>query len=325
MVNEPDKRRRADITMGHIENTDKAVLDIPYPLDSTCMYELLNVMADRYEEMKLTYIGNSLLGKSIPMVRLGEGEDRQALYVGAHHGCEWLTASVLLRFINEYCEYLRNGRRMYSINLSYLYKSRTVWIIPMLNPDGVDLSVNGVTDDNPLRERLERMSGGDYSHWQANARGVDLNHNYDAGFEEYRILSKEVGIEGGGPTRYAGEAPESEPETAALANFLRFNDKIGMVVTLHSQGEEIFFSSGGKVAPRSRQIARLMSRMTGYKLSEPEGLACYGGLTDWVIRCLGIPSFTIECGCGENPLPESEFFGIYTALREMLFTAPILL
>ena len=28
----------------------------------------------------------------------------------------------------------------------------------------------------------------DFSHWQANARGVDLNHNYDSGFYEYKKI-----------------------------------------------------------------------------------------------------------------------------------------
>ncbi|MBO5845704.1 MAG: hypothetical protein J6Q77_03565, partial [Clostridia bacterium] len=90
----------------------------------------------------------------------------------------------------------------------------------------------------------------------------------------------------------------------------------------HSQGEEIYYTSGDKVAPRSRMIAGALSRMSGYRLAEPKGMAAYGGLTDWCIAELDRPSFTIECGSGENPLPLKAYFEIYTDLREMLFMAP---
>ena len=39
-------------------------------------------------------LGESYLGRRIPMVRLGDGKHR-ILYVGTHHACEWLTGSLL--------------------------------------------------------------------------------------------------------------------------------------------------------------------------------------------------------------------------------------
>ena len=56
-----------------------------------------------------------------------------------------------------------------------------------------------------------------------------------------------------------------------------------------------------------------------------KGMAAYGGLTDWCIRSLQIPSFTLECGKGENPLPLEEYFCVYAALRQLFFEAPLLL
>ena len=72
-------------------------------------------------------------------------------------------------------------------------------------------------------------------------------------------------------------------------------------------------------------MAKALSRLCGYALAKPEGLAAYGGLTDWCIRSLGLPSFTVECGKGENPLPAEQYFCIYASLRQMLFEAPLLL
>ena len=129
-------------------------------------------------------------------------------------------------------------------------------------------------------------------------------------------------IPDGAPTRYSGMAPESEPETSALCRFLRADPKIEMILTFHTQGEEIFYLGGD--VPCSDRIARRLSALSGYQLSRADGMAAYGGLTDWFMTEIRKPSFTVECGLGENPLPVTDFDGIYRKLREMLFTAPML-
>ena len=308
-------------------DTSKSILDYPLPLTWERMMAYLNCFSERYPFLSFGTLGESVLGRSIPVITLGEGK-KTFVYVGTHHAMEWITSVLLLRFINEYAEAYRDGRRVYNVHLPYLFKERRIIVIPMLNPDGVSYVLEGVREDNPLYSRLERMNPRhpDYSHWQANARGVDLNHNYDAGFLEYKTLERESGILGGGPTRYSGECPESEPEVGYLCNYIRFHrEDIHAVLTLHTQGEEIYYTSGEEVTPRSAAMAKALSRLCGYALAKPEGLAAYGGLTDWCIRSLGLPSFTVECGKGENPLPAEQYFCIYASLRQMLFEAPLLL
>ena len=310
---------------GGVPDMSRSLLDLSIPMDYTFMMRCLSVFAERYPFLSIVNAGTSLYGKMIPMIRIGDESCRDTvLYVGAHHGMEWLTTSLLLRFINEYGEYYKSGRRVFSLNMQYLFRSKLICIVPMLNPDGVDIQQHG-TEGSPIPDRLKLMNSGcsDFTRWQANGRGVDLNHNYDAGFQEYKVLEKEAGITAG-PTRYSGESPESEPEVGMLANYLRFDGSVRMILTLHTQGEEIYYTSGGQCPPKAKNIARLLSQMTGYKVAEPTGMAAFGGLTDWAIRTLGCPAFTVECGKGENPLPASSFFSVYTAVREMLFTAPIL-
>ncbi len=304
-------------------NLSRNILDYDSPLDHKKMLEYLSEFAQRYDFLGITSLGESIMGRNIPLITLGRGK-KSILYVGAHHGMEWITSIVLLRFINEYAELVKKKCRIFSYEMEYIFSSRTIYIVPMLNPDGVDYQINGVGKDNILYDRLLKMNRGDedFSRWQANARGVDLNHNYNCGFAEYKRLEIENGIGEGAPTRYSGNMPESEPEVAYLCNFLRFNEDISMVLTLHSQGEEIYYTGGGKTLPRSKQIANAFARMSGYKLCEPEGLSAYGGLSDWCITELLRPSFTIECGKGKNPLPLEDHFKIYTRLREILFTAP---
>lgn len=293
-------------------------------VDSAFVGGFLDLIAERYGFAERIYVGRSIRGRELYCVRLGSCDALPVLYVGSHHGMEHITSAVLLRFINEYCESLDRGVRMYGIDMRYLFSERSIYILPMLNPDGVELSLHGASRESPLYERLLKMNGGeDFTHWQANERGVDLNHNYDAGFGEYKTVMHDAGIYGGGPTKYSGEYPESEPETAALCTLIRTVSP-ELILTLHSQGEEIFYTSGGTAPRASKRIGRVISELTGYALSEPGGTAAYGGLTDWFVGVFGKPSFTIECGKGENPLPADDFFGIYARLREMLFRAPIL-
>ncbi|MBE6708602.1 MAG: hypothetical protein E7578_05090 [Ruminococcaceae bacterium] len=304
---------------------ERTILDYTRPLTYSAMMEYIDLFSERYKEMSVSFIGDSILGRSIPVITLGSSDaEKGVLYVGAHHGMEWITSVVLLRFVNEFLEYLKAGRQMYGLSMDYLSRTRSISVIPMLNPDGVDLQISGIPSDCPIAERLIKMNGGnDFSKWQANIRGVDLNHNYSTGFQEYKSLERELGIMGGASGKYSGEYPESEPETGALCNYLRFNDRIKMVLTLHTQGEEIFCGDGS--APGSMKIGRMIERMCGYKLSSPEGSAMYGGLTDWYVHDIRKPAFTLECGKGENPLPLSDYFKIYAGLRELLFSAPVMI
>lgn len=292
------------------------------PFDYKTLMQYVDELSERCNLCSITFPAVSLLDRRIPMISFGEGE-KHILYIGTHHAMEWVTGIVLLAFAFELCDCAKYNRQHYGLDLSYILKTRTLHIIPMLNPDGVELQQHGIDESNPMKERLIKMNGGsaDFSHWQANARGVDLNHNYNSGFSEYKKLEAQACIVGGGPTRYSGESSESEPEVGSLCNFIRFSD-VKMILTLHSQGEEIYYSSGEKVPPGAEKIARLFAASSGYSLSKPEGLASYGGLTDWFIEEFNRPSFTIECGKGENPLPSSDWFSIYSKLRKTLFTAP---
>jgi g-D-glutamyl-meso-diaminopimelate peptidase len=295
-------------------------------LDYEALIKELNDLSERYEIFKLGYLGNSLLNRPIPLITLGEDTSKKSvLYVATHHACENICTSVLLRYIKEYLQAYERLGQICQINLRYLFKMRKIYIIPMLNPDGVEYRLNGVSHENPIRDRVISYNGGeDFSLWQANARGVDLNHNYNAGFEEYKAIERERGITAG-KTKYSGEYPESEPEISALCSFIRYHmDSLDAVLSLHTQGEEIYYSSGGKIPNKSYHVSKILSRMTKYELSEAVDTASYGGLTDWLIKEYDKPSFTIECGKGQNPLPMSQAGKIYSNLRELLFTFPIL-
>lgn len=308
-----------------IINREKVLLDFALPCDYNTMTEFIDIMRERYGFLSVTCIGETVLSKKIYMLSLGnEKADKSVLYVGAHHGMEWITTLILLRFVNEVCEYYRCAKQPFGINLQTLFANRCLRIVPMLNADGVDIQINGVSRESVLYDRLMKISGGDFSNWQSNARGVDLNHNYNSGFCEYKNFEAKAGIFAG-PTRFSGEYPLSEPETGALASYIKYDGTIEMILTLHSAGEVIY--SGHDYGPFSKGeiIGKKLSRLCGYELSKPEGPASYGGLTDWFTEAFQKPSFTIECGKGKNPIHQSKYFEIYAGVREMLMTAPVLI
>lgn len=264
-------------------------------------------------------IGKTLVGREIPLITIGKGA-KSVLYVGTHHGMEWITSLLLMNYVRECCENVVKNKKMFGTDAEYLFENRRVFIVPMLNPDGVELQVNGRDAENPLTERLYTMSGGDFSRWQANGRGVDLNHNYNAGFAEYKAIEPTLGIFGGAPTRYSGAYPESEPEVSAMCGFIRSTD-ISLLIALHTQGGEIYYDYNGHVPHGAEAIARRMSAMSGYKLSRPQGAASYGGLKDWFINEFDRPGFTVECGKGVNPLPETDEPVIRSVIGGVLHSA----
>lgn len=295
----------------------------PAQLDSHALTERINALCDTFPFLQYGILGQSLLGAPIPLLTLGNGQHK-CLYVATHHAMEWITSLLLVRFVYDFCQSAEDRAKIGAVCPERLLHSHTLYIVPMLNPDGVDYQIHGLDKSNPIRERVLEMNSGseDFSHWQANARGVDLNHNYDAGFAEYKAMEEEAGKNQGAPTKYSGEAPESEPETAALCNFIRLTQPLDGILSLHTQGEEIFYEGGGTPPPRSQRIARALSKASGYKLSRAVGSASYGGLTDWCVQQAKIAAFTLECGRGKNPLPHTDASEIYCRLRELLFLFP---
>ncbi len=306
-------------------DTSRKILDVRRPMDHETLIKLLDIFVSRYDFLSVTVMGQSIMGRMLPMVTLGRGDaGHRVLYIGAHHGMEWLTCNLLLRFLNELCELYRSDGMAEGLRVRRLLETCCIHVLPMLNPDGVEYAIHGVGEDHVMYERLIGMNGGsrDFSCWQANARGVDLNHNYNAGFLEYKEREAELGIFCGAPGRYSGEAPESEPETAYLCNYLRFGRPMDVALTLHTQGEEIY---GGSFPGDGTRLSAFLASATGYRVATPEGPAAYGGFTDWFTDYFDRPAFTLECGRGKNPLPIAQMPIIYMRLRRALFGLPMVL
>ncbi len=265
-------------------------------------------------------IGESRCARPIDLLCVGNRR-KQVLFAGAFHGMEWLTSMILLKFLDELCFSVMTGQAMCGVKMGVMLNQRGLAVIPCVNPDGVEIQIHGEESAGEYEELVK--SAGNTSKWQANAAGVDINHNFAAGWDKLKKLEIENGINKPSPTRYGGEFPESEPETRSIASYCR-SGNIVHAVAFHSQGEEIYWNYGDYNDMEALKMARIMSYSSGYKIAEPQGLASGGGFKDWFEEKFRLPAFTVEVGRGENPLPIEDFNGIYKKIREMLVLGVIL-
>lgn len=284
--------------------------NIDYTYD--IMKKDLEGLKARYPFIEVASAGKSQLGKELYYVKLGNGPNK-VFYNGAHHAIEWITTVLLMKFIENFARAYVLGQPLEGYNVQDIWNKSSIYVMPMVNPDGVDLVLNGLDKSNPYYNDLIKWNNGsdDFSKtWSANIRGVDLNHNYDALWQESKDAEKTYGVYGPGPSRYSGTAPKSESESKALADFTRKNN-FRLVIAYHSQGEAIYWDFENLASPEARKIGERFSVLSGYELGETYGITSYAGYKDWFIEKFRKPGYTIEVGLGENPLPISQFNVIY--------------
>lgn len=266
-------------------------------------------------------VGESLLGRRIYGILIGNSHS-PVLYCGGVHGREWISTLLLMYFAENLLHAYSHKRRICDIDIYKMLNARGVLIVPALNPDGVEISINGMESAGFSSELGEEMIELCHSRelsekWKSNARGVDINRNFDAAWDDMREIARMNGINGPSIGGWTGEYPESEPETRAivrLCELMRFRH----AVAFHSQGEEIYWNYRNFTPTKAHLMARILSVSSGYPLREPDECASSAGFKDWFMEKYHLPAFTVEIGSGECPIPIGHFRFLYSRLREML-------
>jgi hypothetical protein len=240
---------------------------------------------------KIHTIGKSLEGRSICALKISDDvsldeDEAEVLFLGCHHAREWISVEIpylLARYLLENAAGDPEVRR--------LVNESEVWIVPLVNPDGLEYSIHY------------------YRYWRKNRRlnsdgtyGIDINRNYGYAW----------GIDNNGSSPvtasevYRGPAPFSEPETRAVRDLFLEKD-FRAVVSYHSYSQIILYPWGYTTAPTDKQqelndiaaaMASLMEPVNGRVYSYgPAAASLYltnGDTTDWTFGIAGIPSYTIE-------------------------------
>lgn len=272
-----------------------------------------NQLAQVYPFTAVHVIGLSVMGKPLIALRCGNGS--KLIHInGAFHGNEWITSALLMRFMNELCAAYAGAGSMEERQIEHLCNEVTIWAVPMVNPDGAELAQCGVHPQHPLYNELLQWNEGsqNFAGWKANIRGVDLNDQFPAFWQEE---CERRGVTQPSPQDYPGPYPLSEPEAAAIA---LLTDRIPFysVAALHTQGREIYWNYRGFEPPQSEAMAQRLGEASGYdpiKLSGSDA-----GYKDWFIKKYSRPGFTVEAGFGQTPLPLEQFEDIYSELKPLL-------
>ena len=267
-----------------------------------------------YPFLNVQTVATSVLGKPIYVIKLGNGP-KKVFYSDSIHANEWITSVVLMKFVEDYAKAFVSNGTLYNYSIRRLFNTCSIYIMPMVNPDGVDLVTGNfpTTSRAYIRARSIAASFPDIpfpNGWKANINGVDLNLQFPAGWENAKEIKYEQGFDKPAPRDFVGYGPLTEPESLAIYNFTLSHD-FSLTISYHTQGQEIYWNFQNINPPRGYEIGQQFANSSGYLLTEVPYNSSFAGYKDWFIQTYNRPGYTIEAGIGENPLPISQFNEIY--------------
>jgi len=283
-------------------------------LDYKRLVKLIKNLKRIYPFMEVSEIGTSVLGNSIHEIRIGKGEKK--IHMNASfHANEWITTMVLMSLLDQYLVSITNDHPIRGKKALDLYENIELSLVPMVNPDGVDLVLNGTPVH--LREEVIEINEGsdDFIHWKANIRGIDLNNQFPANWD---LCRKNKKPKAPASRDFPGDEPLTEPEAIAMADLVLKN-RFDLILAFHTQGEEFYWGYEGLEPAESELLAIEFEKVSGYQAIRY--VNSHAGYKDWFIQEFQRPGFTLELGRGINPLPLSQFLRILKPAEEIFFTA----
>ena len=272
----------------------------------------------RYPELiRLKSIGQSVEGRDLLLIEFGNGE-RNIFLNGATHAREYITTSYLMYMIEEYADAYVNGGMYNNYNVEEILGGVTFSILPMVNPDGVNLVQNGLysTQDyvSVAKIPIYRYDREGYVSWKANINGVDLNRNYPRNWHVDRTVT------GPSSSMFKGYAPLSEPESMAIMRYL-YSNMSWAYISFHSQGEGLYGWSDPNEwysGQLNSMVTRIMEESGFRKLSGTSDNN-YGTFGDHIRAIFHKPTLTIEL-CeyvGSYPYPNTDFDNVWAPAKHI--------
>ena len=303
-----------------------SIVPTDVPMTSALCQKTIAQLLDAYPFLASEELTRTAFDRPVTALSIGKG-DRRVLYSTAHHANEWITTPVLLKFVEELCQAIASDGEIWGVPGSLIQDLDTIYLVPMVNPDGVDL-VTGAIDSGTQSYAIARTIAEAYpeipfpSGWKANLLGVDLNLQYPAGWLQAREIKFSQGFTQPAPRDFVGRAPLNQKETLALAEYTEDIDP-ALVLAYHTQGNVIYWQFRDYEIPGAQALGEEFARISGYTLEDTPYESSFAGYKDWFIQDFRRPGFTIECGTGESPLPLSQFDEIYRDNLGILVTAAL--
>jgi hypothetical protein len=245
-------------------------------------------LVEEVEEGKPTQesIGSSLEGRSIDVHTFGNGEIKLLFVGGIHGGYEWNSALLSYELIT----YIKKNPDLIPENI-------TVAIIPSLNPDAI-FKVVGKEGMFSLTD----VPAGDKSSARFNARGVDLNRNFDCKWQKDATWR--------GNKVSAGTSAFSEPEAMALKRYVETYEPDAVVV-YHSQSNAVYASEcENGILPGTRTLMNTYAAAAGYPPVDVFDAYPVTGDSEGWLASIGIPAVSVELSTHESIEWEKNLKGV---------------
>ena len=290
------------------------IVQTDVPITAMANERMIRQLVQIYPFCRTERLATTAFQRPVSTLVIGSGP-RKVIFSASHHANEWITSLVLLKFAEELAQAIQSGGRIYDQDARQLAEQVTIYMVPMVNPDGVDL-VTGAIQPGNIQYDLAQRLGENYpaipfpSGWKANLLGVDLNLQYPAGWLRAREIKFAQGFNRPGPRDYVGRAPLNQIESRALAGYTEFIDP-ALILAYHSQGKEIYWQFMDIQIPGAEELGQKMADASGYTLANVPYASGFAGYKDWFIQNFRRPGYTIEVGQGVNPLPLDQFDRIY--------------
>jgi carboxypeptidase T len=262
------------------------------------MTELLQSLVVNHSDiMTLSSIGKTYEGRDIWLVELSDNVTKEenepgVLFMGAHHGNEKPSYEVCIYFIEYMVEQYENTSQT---EIRNAIDTTQIYIIPMVNPDGVEAGTRKNRDPN---------HGSFGYNTEITSIGVDLNRNFGYRWFRYFLL---IPLYAGSTSfldtsdAYRGKAPFSENETQAIKQFMETHS-ITIAISYHTYGNLILFPWGYTIFPAKDKptfvsIGENISKINDYLCAQSVNLyPTVGDACDWMYGTYGVFAFTIELG-----------------------------
>ena len=295
----------------HLENdTDKSMvlpewMDDKYHDYASTMLFLQRLQNDFPELINMFFIGESVLGRSIPCMKISNENSSERKYAcvidGGIHGNEWESTEACLYLAEFLLINFENNE-----TITKVLNNSIIYIIPIINPDG--------------RENNNRF----------NENGIDLNRNFNAHFGRIRGGSLPLGTIGGLKIPYikrpvfieklgldsliknriwtnSGRKPFSEPETIAVHDFmLSIRNNLSFYVNCHTAMHTVFsvaeidHEPEYKITDQEHKVLKKVltwcDSNTEYDTFSTEYVIAFGAgfAHHWVFKKFHVPSFCFE-------------------------------
>lgn len=241
-----------------------------------------------------TIIGKSVDGADVTAYHFGTGETEILLVGGVHGGYSWNTALLSYQLVD-----------YFDANPSLVPENVTLTIIPVMNPDGLKNTVGTVGRFSPSAAtgltEATRVAG------RFNADEVDLNRNFDCEWSETSSWQNR--------TVSGGDAPFSEPEAAALRDYINKNKPAAAVVWFSAEGKVYLSACSGRPSEASGELANTFATAAKYPVADEfNAYAITGDMVNWMAK-QNIPAISVLLTDHTNTEFEKNKAGVEALLK----------